>query len=157
MKTILNLPSEDEIIQAIFDSVDIRGIDLENYRYKFTNKESGLYDRLVALFSKSAGMEFKINVPLVSSNHWNCKFDSVIFVEKFEDVEPLYLALCKQNEHWQFPPYKKIIQVLPENISTISELYNYCTYCGLTDINNIEELRKEFKFIIYQTKNKLCI
>lgn len=44
-KTILNLPSEDEIIQDIFDSVDIRGINLEDYRYKFTNKESGLYEK----------------------------------------------------------------------------------------------------------------
>ena len=108
-KTILNLPSEDEIIQAIFDSVDIRGINLEDYRYKFTNKESGLYDRLVDLFSKSVGDAFEINIPIKSSNHWESKCYSVIFVEKQEDIEPLYQALCKQDNYWEYD-HKEIIQ-----------------------------------------------
>ena len=46
------LPTEKEVLQAIFDNVFIRGIDLTFYERNFSNKESGLYDILVKLFNK---------------------------------------------------------------------------------------------------------
>lgn len=45
-------PSEDEVIDTIMSCVDIRGIDLEHYRRNFTDKECGLYSKLVELFKK---------------------------------------------------------------------------------------------------------
>jgi hypothetical protein len=45
-----SLPTEEQVLQTIFDCVFIRGIELENYKYNFTNEQSGLYDALVKLF-----------------------------------------------------------------------------------------------------------
>jgi hypothetical protein len=45
-------PTEEEILQTIFDCVDIRGINLEEYKHNFMNEESGLYDALVKLFHR---------------------------------------------------------------------------------------------------------
>ena len=45
-----SLPTEEQVLQTIFDYVFIRGIELENYKRNFTNEESGLYDALVKLF-----------------------------------------------------------------------------------------------------------
>ena len=47
----VSLPTEEQVLQTIFDSVFIRGIELENYKRNFTNEQSGLYDALVKLFS----------------------------------------------------------------------------------------------------------
>ena len=46
------LPTEREVLQAIFDNVFIRGVDLVDYERNFSNKESGLYDSIVKLFNK---------------------------------------------------------------------------------------------------------
>jgi hypothetical protein len=46
-----SLPTEEQVLQTIFDCVFIRGIELEDYKRNFTNEQSGLYDALVKLFS----------------------------------------------------------------------------------------------------------
>jgi hypothetical protein len=46
-----SLPTEEQVLQTIFDCVFIRGIELEDYKKNFTNEQSGLYDTLVKLFS----------------------------------------------------------------------------------------------------------
>jgi len=45
-----SLPTEEQVLQTIFDCVFIRGIDLEDYKQNFTDERSGLYDSLVKLF-----------------------------------------------------------------------------------------------------------
>lgn len=45
-----SLPTEDQVLNTIFDRVFIRGINLETYKRNFTNEQSGLYDALVKLF-----------------------------------------------------------------------------------------------------------
>ena len=45
-----SLPTEEQVLQTIFDCVFIRGIELEDYKRNFTNEQSGLYDALVKLF-----------------------------------------------------------------------------------------------------------
>lgn len=45
-----SLPTEDQVLKTIFDCVFIRGIELEDYKWNFTNEQSGLYDALVKLF-----------------------------------------------------------------------------------------------------------
>ena len=45
-----SLPTEEQVLQTIFDCVFIRGIELEDYKRNFTNEQCGLYDALVKLF-----------------------------------------------------------------------------------------------------------
>lgn len=45
-----SLPTEEQVLETIFDCVFIRGIELEDYKRNFTNEQSGLYDALVKLF-----------------------------------------------------------------------------------------------------------
>lgn len=47
------LPSEEQVLQTIFGRVDIRGIELEDYKRNFSNEQSGLYDALIELFYKT--------------------------------------------------------------------------------------------------------
>lgn len=47
-----NLPTEDEIIDTIFNCVDIRGIELEPYRREFTEERSGLITALHKLYNR---------------------------------------------------------------------------------------------------------
>lgn len=46
---LLPLYTKDDVLEAIFDNVDIRGIELENYKSNFEN--SGLYERLCRMFN----------------------------------------------------------------------------------------------------------
>lgn len=46
------VPTEEEVLNTIFNSVSIRGIDLRDYERNFSNTESGLYDSLIKLFKK---------------------------------------------------------------------------------------------------------
>jgi len=48
-----SLPTEEQVLQTIFDCVFIRGIELVDYKQNFKNEQSGLYDALVKLFSKA--------------------------------------------------------------------------------------------------------
>ena len=45
-----SLPTEEQVLQTIFDCVFIRWIELEDYKRNFTNEQNGLYDALVKLF-----------------------------------------------------------------------------------------------------------
>jgi hypothetical protein len=45
-----NMPSEEEVLNTIFDCVSIRGIDLKEYTYEFSDDHSGLYSALCELF-----------------------------------------------------------------------------------------------------------
>ncbi len=45
-----SLPTEEQVLQTIFDCVCIRGIELEDYKRNFTSEQCGLYDALVKLF-----------------------------------------------------------------------------------------------------------
>ena len=44
-------PTEDQIIDTIINCVDIRGMDLIDYRHKFTDEQSGLITALRKLFN----------------------------------------------------------------------------------------------------------
>lgn len=79
---------------------------------------------------------------------WYSKLSSVIFVEKKEDIEPLWKLLCEQDEYWE--QYKKIIKVAPKEINNEYDLNKYCEYCGKTDIYEIDKLKKKVPFIIHQ-------
>ena len=46
------LPSEEEVLQTIFNCVSIRGVELVEYKRNFENTQSGLYDALVKLFGR---------------------------------------------------------------------------------------------------------
>jgi hypothetical protein len=46
-----SLPTEDQVLQTIFDCVFIRGIELQDYKKNFTNEQCGLYNALVKLFN----------------------------------------------------------------------------------------------------------
>ncbi len=52
VETNNKVPTEEEVLSTIFDSVFIRGIDLNDYKRNFSNSESGLYDSLIKLFKK---------------------------------------------------------------------------------------------------------
>lgn len=52
VETNNKVPTEEEVLSTIFDSVFIRGIDLKDYKRNFSNSESGLYDSLIKLFKK---------------------------------------------------------------------------------------------------------
>jgi hypothetical protein len=52
VETEKHIPTEEELLNVIFESVDIRGIDLILYKRSFSNKESGLYDNIMKLFNK---------------------------------------------------------------------------------------------------------
>ncbi len=49
-----SLPTEEQVLQTIFDCVFIRGIELEDYKQNFTNEQSGLYNALVKLFKNES-------------------------------------------------------------------------------------------------------
>jgi len=51
--SIVNIPTEEQVLQTIFNCVFIRGIELEEYKHQFSNKQSGLYDALIKLFNNN--------------------------------------------------------------------------------------------------------
>lgn len=79
---------------------------------------------------------------------WCQKVQGVVLVEKEEDIDPLFKLLCEQDEYWE--DYKHLIKVAPKEIDNASDLYNLCSYCGKTDIYNLEELQSKINFLIYQ-------
>lgn len=85
-----------------------------------------------------------------SQKHWNHKVQGAIFVSKEEDIEPLWKALCEQDDYWE--DYKRLIRVAPKEIDNISDLKKYCRYTGKTDIYDVDKLREkfDFDFILYQ-------
>lgn len=47
-----NVPTEEEVLNTIINNIDIRGIDLEDYRFHLSSEKSNLYQALVTLFRK---------------------------------------------------------------------------------------------------------
>lgn len=60
------LPTEDEVLRAIFDNVSIRGMELETYEHCFRNERSGLYDILVKLFTGQEKKQKKLKNSLIN-------------------------------------------------------------------------------------------
>jgi len=80
--------------------------------------------------------------------YWDERVQGVIFVETEEEIEPLWKALCEQDDYWE--DYRKLIEVAPKEIDRKEDLRRYCRYVGKTDIYNMKELKKDFNFIIFQ-------
>lgn len=89
--------------------------------------------------------------PVVKCNNsWNSKVESVVLVEKEEDIIPLWVLLCKQDEYWDH--YIHLIKVAPKEIDSIADIKAMCEYCGKTDIWDVDKLKEEsgIRFILYQ-------
>lgn len=80
--------------------------------------------------------------------YWDSKIHGVVFVSTEEEIEPLWKALCEQDETWK--QYRELIQVAPKEIDDMRDLSRYCNYVGKTDIYNVKELKERFNFLIYQ-------
>lgn len=96
-------------------------------------------------------MVMKITVKpkdFVGDSSWQSKMNGVVFVEKEEDIEPLFKLLCEQDDYWEH--YKHIIKVAPKEIDSEGEISRMCQYAGKTDIYDIESLKAQVDFIIYQ-------
>lgn len=79
---------------------------------------------------------------------WYTKQNGVILVEKEEDIEPLFKLLCEQDDYWE--NYKNLIKVAPKEIDSVADISRMCEYVGKTDIYDVEKIRKQIPFIIYQ-------
>lgn len=82
------------------------------------------------------------------SDIWHSKWESVILVKSPEDIEPLFKLLVEQDDY--FTGYKHLIKVAPNSIESVQDLDDMCSYCGKTDIWDLEGLQKRIDFIIYQ-------
>lgn len=93
-------------------------------------------------------MEIKISTTLECADMW-CSYDNgVIFVNTEEDIVKLHDLLIKQDVTWKH--YKNLIKVLPNVLLSIRDIQDYCGVCGETDIWDIDGLKKEVDFLIYQ-------
>lgn len=81
---------------------------------------------------------------------WESKIEGVVLVEKETDIEPLWKALCKQDDYWEH--YKHIIKVAPLEINGEGDICAMCEYCGKTDIDDVKKLKKKFSFILFQQR-----
>ena len=88
-------------------------------------------------------MEIKIKPQTFTCyESWESKQQGVVFVEKESDIEPVWKALCEQDDYWE--SYKNLIKVAPAEITNvILDLRPYCEYCGKTDIYNVKELKEK--------------
>lgn len=85
---------------------------------------------------------------LKCEGYWHDKKQSIIFVEKEEDINVLHKLLCEQDEYWE--DYKHIIQVAPTDEVSIRDIEQMCQYCGRTDIFDVDKLKEKINFIIFQ-------
>lgn len=93
-------------------------------------------------------MQFKIS--FIGQYYWIRKWQGVILVEKEEDIEPLYNMLCEQDSEWE--NFGSLIRIAPKEIENENDLRAICQNVGRTRIHDIELLRKEIPFILYQYK-----
>ncbi len=97
-------------------------------------------------------MTIKIKPQVIESDTtWEPKMEGVIFVEKEEDIEPLWKLLCVQDDYWE--DYKFLIRVSPGEINKKSDLKKYCEYVGKTDIYDVKSIQEQIPFFIYQYKD----
>lgn len=99
-------------------------------------------------------MEIKIKPQVFTCyESWEAKRQGVVFVEKEEDIEPVWEALRDQDDYWE--SYKNLIKVAPTEINQVTDLQRYCEYCGKTDIYKVSELKsklgeKGIEIILFQ-------
>lgn len=99
-------------------------------------------------------MEIKIKPQVfIGYESWEPKRQGVVFVAKEEDIEPVWEALCEQDDYWE--SYKHVIKVAPTEIDSISDICWLCEYCGKTDIYNVPKLKAKLaergiEIILYQ-------
>ena len=94
-------------------------------------------------------MKIKIKPQYIEGDAtWEPKMEGVIFVEKEEDIEPLWQLLCEQDDYWE--DYKNLIKVSPGEISSREELKRYCEPVGKTDIYDVKSIQEKIPFFIYQ-------
>lgn len=81
--------------------------------------------------------------PQILTGHesWEAKQEGVVFVQKREDIEPVWEALCEQDDYWE--SYKNLIKVGPTEINHVYDLKKYCEYCGKTDIYDVAKLKQK--------------
>jgi hypothetical protein len=84
---------------------------------------------------------------------WESNQYGVILVQRQEDIDQLWKLLCEQDDYWK--SYKNLIKVSPKEIDSKSDLDSLCEYCGKTDIYNVEILKSQIPFIIYQQTPEL--
>lgn len=84
----------------------------------------------------------------IGCDYWVPKRYGVILVEKEEDIKPLWVLLCEQDDYWAH--YIHIIKVAPKEINGYSDIVHMCDYVGKTDIYVPEELMLKIPFIMYQ-------
>ena len=79
------------------------------------------------------------------------KGNVALFVKDEKDIEKLHLLLCQYNPDWL--NCKHLIHVSPQKVTELDELDRLCRYAGkcALDIYDIEEIKKEVDFIIYQS------
>jgi hypothetical protein len=90
----------------------------------------------------------EILIPFTGSDTWNSKCYGAIFTKNESDKKLLYELLCEQDEYWK--KYSDLVQILPTDIHSISDLQKKCHYVGKTDIYDVDELRTKVDFLIYQ-------
>lgn len=86
------------------------------------------------------------------ANRWQSKCYGVILVSKQEDIEPLWKLLCKQDEYWK--EYKHLIKVVPQEIESERDLERMCGYCGKTDIYNLNGIKEQIDFAVFQYREE---
>ncbi len=87
-------------------------------------------------------IEYIKKIVLESSKHWESKGYGAIFVEKEENIRPVYDYLVNQDNYWERNTDKnELIKIFPEKISK-ETLDSECLYVGKTDIDDIEAFVK---------------
>lgn len=90
---------------------------------------------------------------LECAEYWQRKAYGVVLVQKESDIEPLFQALCEQDDYWE--SYKNLIKVAPDEVIN-DNIDLMCEYCGKCDIYDVKELKEKMskfgiEFILYQT------
>lgn len=99
-------------------------------------------------------MQIEVKPPAITCQEaWNSKYYGVVFVEREEHIEPVFKALCEQDDYWE--NCKKLIQIAPKEVNSISDLNEYCEYVGKTDIYKVPKLKSDLRkqgieFMLYQ-------
>lgn len=96
-------------------------------------------------------MEIVIKMNFKGQDHWQSKKWGVIFVEKEEDINPLFKLLLAQDSYWE--QYKSLIKVAPKEVESERDLIRMCEYCGKTDIYKFKEIQEKIPFIAFQTED----
>lgn len=98
--TINSLPTEEQVLKTIFDSVFIRGMDLEEYEIYFSNDRSGLYDALTKLFTGLNNVQEKKKTIIIrEDNEWEAEVFNYV-IEVTEEQERIIREKCEENDEY---------------------------------------------------------